>query len=83
MTAEHHGGGALVAARAEIVGHVWQVWVAVGEHVAAGQTVAVLESMKMEIPVPAPADGVVAEVLAPAGALVQEGDAVLLLRPLR
>lgn len=71
--------GGVVAAEAEIVGHVWQVAVVPGDRVSAGQTVAVLESMKMEIPIPAPVAGVVERVVAPVGSLVQEGDPVVLL----
>lgn len=62
---------------APVVASVWQLHVAVGDRVVAGQTLAVLESMKMEIPVYAPADAVVAELPAALGVIVQEGDAVV------
>ena len=62
--------------RAEITASVWQVNVAVGETVVAGQTVAVLESMKMEIPVEAPVGGTVVEVRVAPQDQVQEGDLI-------
>lgn len=54
----------------EVSGSVWKVEVAVGQSVQAGDTLLIVESMKMEIPVEAPASGTVSEVL------VAEGDAV-------
>lgn len=54
----------------EVSGSVWKVEVAVGQAVQAGDTLLIVESMKMEIPVEAPASGTVTEVL------VAEGDAV-------
>lgn len=54
----------------EVSGSVWKVEVAVGQAVQAGDTLLIVESMKMEIPVEAPAGGTVTEVL------VAEGDAV-------
>lgn len=54
----------------EVSGSVWKVEVAVGQAVQAGDTLLIVESMKMEIPVEAPSGGTVTEVL------VAEGDAV-------
>jgi acetyl-CoA carboxylase biotin carboxyl carrier protein len=62
--------------RAEITGNVWQVHVEVGQAVAAGETIAVLESMKMEIPVEAPVAGTVAGLHVAAEGRVQEGDLI-------
>jgi len=45
----------------DVQGNVWKVEVAVGDRVRAGDVLVILESMKMEIPVEAPADGVVVE----------------------
>ena len=60
--------------RAEMVANVLSVDVAVGDTVAAGDSVLLLESMKMEIPVIAEAGGVVREVKVSPGDVVQEGD---------
>jgi biotin carboxyl carrier protein len=62
--------------RAETDANVWQVRCAVGDRVAAGQELVVLESMKMEIPVEAPRAGVVREIRVAEGAAVKEGDVV-------
>jgi acetyl-CoA carboxylase biotin carboxyl carrier protein len=60
--------------RAEMVANVLSVDVAVGDAVAAGDTVLLLESMKMEIPVIAEVGGVVQQVKVGTGDVVQEGD---------
>lgn len=60
-----------------MAGTVFKVMVSVGEEVTAGQTVIVLESMKMEIPVDAEFNGKVSEVLVAEGDFVNEGDAVI------
>ena len=59
---------------AELVGTVLTVMVAEGENVVAGDTVVLLESMKMEIPVLTEFAGVVQDVAVRAGDNVQEGD---------
>ncbi len=65
--------------RAEMVANVWKHVVHAGDDVAAGDVVAMLESMKMEIPVYAEAGGVVARMVAAEGTVVQEGDVVALI----
>ena len=45
----------------DVQGNVWKVEVSVGDRVSAGQVLVILESMKMEIPVEAPVDGMVVE----------------------
>ena len=60
--------------RAEIAANVWQVRVEPGQTVAEGDTVVVLESMKMEIPVEAPAAGRVTDIKVAPNDQVQEGD---------
>jgi biotin carboxyl carrier protein len=65
--------------RAEMVASVLAVPVAAGDAVEAGDTVVLLESMKMEIPVLAEAAGTVAEVRFAAGDVVQEGDVLVVL----
>ncbi|RLV55361.1 biotin/lipoyl-binding carrier protein [Aeromicrobium phragmitis] len=63
--------------RAELTASVFKVEVAVGDQVQEGQPLLVLESMKMEIPVVAPRAGVVGEVLASEGEVVDEGAVVV------
>ena len=65
--------------RAEMVANVWKVVVAQGDHVADGDTLVILESMKMEIPVLAESDGVVVELHVAEGDVVQEGDVLAVL----
>lgn len=65
--------------RAELPAKVWRVSVAVGDAVAEGDTVVILESMKMEIPVLAEHGGTVAEVRVTEGDVVQEGDILVVL----
>ena len=61
---------------AEMVANVWRVLVGVGDQIAEGDTICILESMKMEIPVEATAAGVVARVNVAEGETVQEGDVI-------
>ena len=65
--------------RAEMVANVWKVEVAEGQQVAEGDTLLVLESMKMEIPVTAERAGTVRSVPAVEGTVVQEGDVLVVL----
>ena len=62
-----------------VSGSVWQTEVAVGDHVRAGQALVILESMKMEIPIQAPRDGVVSHLLLSAGQRVRPGQALVVL----
>jgi acetyl-CoA carboxylase biotin carboxyl carrier protein len=62
--------------RAEMVANVWKVVAAAGDTVAAGDTIVILESMKMEIPVLAEDGGVLAELAVGEGDVVQEGDLI-------
>jgi len=62
--------------RAEMVANVWKVVVAEGDTVAAGDTLVVLESMKMEIPVLAEVAGPVSTLAVAEGDVVQEGDLI-------
>ncbi len=62
--------------RAEISANVWKVTAEVGQSVTAGQTLAVLESMKMEIPVEAPVDGTVTALHVAPDDHVSEGDLI-------
>ena len=62
--------------RAEMVANVWKVLVAEGDTVADGDTLVILESMKMEIPVIAEVDGTVTKVAVSEGDVVQEDDLI-------
>lgn len=64
---------------AEITANVWQVRTEVGHKVAAGDELVILESMKMEIPVVAPVNGVVTEIRVAPDDQVHEGDVVLVI----
>ena len=64
---------------AHITGNIWKIEVAIGDQVSDGDTVAILESMKMEIPVEAEDDGVVKEIRCKEGQAVSEGDVLVVL----
>jgi len=64
---------------AHITGTVWKIEVKIGEDVAEGQSCVILESMKMEMPVEAPAAGKVASIACKEGQAVSEGDVLLTL----
>ena len=64
---------------AHITGTVWKVEVEVGQAIAEGDTVVILESMKMEMPVEAEDAGVVKEILCEEGQAVNEGDTLVVL----
>lgn len=65
--------------RAEMVANVWKVQVTEGDTVSDGDTVVILESMKMEIPVQSEFDGIVSKVAVAEGDVVQEGDLIAVL----
>ncbi len=58
---------------AHITGTVWKIEKQVGDTVSEGDTVVILESMKMEMPVEAPADGKIASIAISEGDAVDEG----------
>ena len=64
---------------AHITGTVWKIEVREGEQVTEGQTCVILESMKMEMPVEAPANGTVEKISCAEGQSVSEGDVLLTL----
>jgi acetyl-CoA carboxylase biotin carboxyl carrier protein len=65
--------------RAEMVANVWKVVVTAGDSVEEGDTLVILESMKMEIPVAAEAGGTVKELRVSEGDVVQEGDVIAII----
>jgi acetyl-CoA carboxylase biotin carboxyl carrier protein len=64
---------------AHITGTVWKIEVAVGDTVQEGDTVAILESMKMEMPVEAEDEGTVKAILVEEGQAVSEGTTLVVL----
>jgi acetyl-CoA carboxylase biotin carboxyl carrier protein len=60
--------------KAHITGNVWKIEVRVGDEVVEGTTVAILESMKMEMPVESEDEGKIAVVLVKEGQAVKEGE---------
>jgi len=64
---------------AHITGTVWKIEVEVGDQVEEGDTVVILESMKMEMPVEAEDPGRVAEIRCEDGQSVSEGDVLVVL----
>lgn len=64
---------------AHITGTVWKVECQVGDTIAEGDTVVVLESMKMEMPVEAEDAGTVAEICCAEGQAVREGEVLVVL----
>ena len=64
---------------AHITGTVWKVECEVGQSVAEGDTLIILESMKMEMPLEAEDDGVVKEIHCEEGQSVSEGDTLVVL----
>ncbi|HEY5716317.1 MAG TPA: biotin/lipoyl-containing protein, partial [Psychromonas sp.] len=65
-----------------VAGNIWKVLVEPGEHVIAGQPLLVLEAMKMEIEVVAPAAGMVESIVQQEGAQVHAGQRLLILEKL-
>jgi acetyl-CoA carboxylase biotin carboxyl carrier protein len=64
---------------AHITGTVWKVEVQVGQQVSAGQTLVIIESMKMEMPVEAPEAGRVVEIRCREAQPVSEGEVLVVL----
>jgi acetyl-CoA carboxylase biotin carboxyl carrier protein len=62
--------------RAEMVANVWKVVKAAGDPVESGDTLVILESMKMEIPVVSESDGILVRLAVNEGDVVQEGDLI-------
>lgn len=62
---------------AHVTGTVWKIECREGDQIAEGDVIAILESVKMEMPVEAEASGVVAKILCEEGQSVQEGDVLV------
>jgi len=65
--------------RAEMVANVWKVVASEGDHVEDGDTLVILESMKMEIPVLAEDSGTITKMHVSEGDVVQEGDLIAII----
>jgi acetyl-CoA carboxylase biotin carboxyl carrier protein len=64
---------------AHITGTVWKIECRLGQQVEEGDTLVILESMKMEMPVEAEDDGTVKEIVCEEGQSVSEGDTLVVL----
>jgi biotin carboxyl carrier protein len=62
--------------KAELVGNLWKIVVEVGQQVEEDDTLMILESMKMEIPITSPLSGTVTQISVQEGDVVQEGQTV-------
>ena len=72
-------GWELPDVEAHITGTVWKIECEVGQQITEGDTVVILESMKMEMPVEAEDPGTVTEIRCEEGQSVQEGDVLVVL----
>ena len=65
--------------KAVMAGNMWKIVVAEGDVVEAGQDVAILESMKMEIPITAKEAGTIKELKVNEGDFINEGDVIAII----
>ncbi len=72
-------GDELPNVEAHITGTVWKIECEVGQQITEGDTLVILESMKMEMPVESEDDGVVSEIRCQEGSSVSEGDTLVVL----
>jgi acetyl-CoA carboxylase biotin carboxyl carrier protein len=72
---------AVTEVKAELVGNLWKIVVEVGQRVEEDDTLMILESMKMEIPITTPVTGTVSEIRVKEGEVVQEGQTVAVVAP--
>ncbi|MCO0600075.1 biotin/lipoyl-binding carrier protein [Peribacillus butanolivorans] len=70
---------ALIQVRAEISGSVWKIETKAGQRVMEEDVLLIMESMKMEIPIMAPAAGVVKEIKVKEGDTIAEGELAVVL----
>jgi acetyl-CoA carboxylase biotin carboxyl carrier protein len=78
-TCETRRRSALAEVEAHITGTVWKIECDIGQQIEEGDTVVILESMKMEMPVEAEDDGVVKQIICEEGQAVSEGDTLVIL----
>lgn len=65
--------------KASMAGSVWKLVASQGDQVNDGDDIAILESMKMEIPIPAESSGTVKEIKVSEGDFVNEGDVIAII----
>lgn len=65
--------------KAEMAGSMWKIVVSEGDNVEVGDEVAIIESMKMEIPITSEVSGTVKEINVNEGDFINEGDTILTL----
>jgi len=68
-----------IEVESELTGNVWKIEVKEGDKVTEGTPLLILESMKMEIPLMSPEDGVVARILVAEGDVLNEGAVAVVL----
>ena len=71
----------MIEIKSETTATVWQIRVEAGQLVNTGEIVAILESMKIEIPVTAPTGGVILEIRVEPLSVVEEGDVIAIIDP--
>ena len=63
----------------DVAGNVWKIVAKVGDKLAEDDTIMIMESMKMEIPVTAPKDGTLKEIMVEEGEAIPEGETVAII----
>lgn len=63
----------------DVAGNVWKIVAKVGDKLAEDDTIMIMESMKMEIPVTAPGEGTLREILVEEGESIPEGEVVAMM----
>jgi acetyl-CoA carboxylase biotin carboxyl carrier protein len=71
---------AIIEVKTEITGNIWKIVRSVGDTVAEDEPILIMESMKMEIPVSAPEEGTITEILVAEEDTVTEGTVVARLK---
>jgi acetyl-CoA carboxylase biotin carboxyl carrier protein len=71
---------AIIEVKTEITGNIWKILRSVGDTVAEDEPILIMESMKMEIPVSAPEEGTITEILVAEEDTVTEGTVVARLK---
>ncbi|KAB0478964.1 acetyl-CoA carboxylase biotin carboxyl carrier protein subunit, partial [Pseudomonas vancouverensis] len=62
------------ALNASMTGNIWKIFVEHGQEIKKGETIAIIEAMKMELPVYAEEDGIVKAIICRAGQTVHSGE---------